>query len=127
MNTVYHARVCVKKWGGVIEDYLPIHEWFDATKATVADFRHRALRHHAFGIFECEEKFGPYITNSSGRKVPTRLIGELHVREDCGGKIPSVQDWVTSIKPQRWMNHGYPYGDRDVYLEDAEYEKQEAT
>lgn len=113
-STVLHAESSVRVWGGCIEDYLPIHEWFDATKRCVGDYRHRALRHHTFGIFECEEKFGPYIVNSDGRKVPTRYIGEQHVLEDCGGVIPTVEDWVENIKPQWWMakaqhpqmNHG---------------------
>src|SRR5688572_24130540 len=54
----HHALSSVKKWGGQVEDYLPIHSWFDETKALLADFRHRALRHHAEGIFLCERFFG---------------------------------------------------------------------
>jgi hypothetical protein len=45
-------------FGGQPEDYLAIHNWFDATKENFCDFRHRALRHHAEGIFECERVFG---------------------------------------------------------------------
>ena len=119
MNPLYHARVSVKKWGGVVEDYLPIHNWFDESKITFADARHRALRHHAFGIFQCEKQFGQAITNADGKNVPTRLIGEQHVREDCGGKIPSVQDWLESIQPQSWMNRGYPNSQKHIYLEGA--------
>ena len=47
----HHALSSVKKWGGTAEDYLPLHSWFDESKAITADFRHRALRHHAEGIF----------------------------------------------------------------------------
>ena len=50
----HHALSSVKKWGGTVEDYLPIHSWFDASKEILADFRHRALRHHAEGIFMAE-------------------------------------------------------------------------
>jgi len=107
MNPLYHSNSCVKRWGGKQEDYQPIHDWFDESKITVANFRHRALRHHAFGIFECEKVFGKYITNSDGKKVPVRLIGEQHVREDCGGKIPSVEDWTKNIAVQPWMSRGY--------------------
>ncbi len=66
------------------------------------DFRHRALRHHTQGIFELEERFGPTITLSSGRTIPTRWIGEDHVREDLG-YIPSLGDWLKNITPQPWM------------------------
>ena len=47
----HHALSSAKKWGGIADDYLPLHQWFDKSKAITADFRHRALRHHAEGIF----------------------------------------------------------------------------
>ena len=47
----HHALSSVKKWGGEVSDYLPLHSWFDQSKAIAGDFRHRALRHHAEGIF----------------------------------------------------------------------------
>lgn len=102
-NPYHHALSSVKKWGGTVEDYIKIHDWFDASKEMMADFRHRALRHHAQGIFEAERVFGHTITNSSGRVVPVRWIGEQHVTEDCGF-IPSIQDWYSNITPQPWMN-----------------------
>lgn len=110
MNPYYHALTSVKQWGGTVEDYQPIHDWFDATKSQFADCRHRALRHHSEGIFQCEEKFGKTITNSEGRKVPVRLIGEQHVMEDCGGRIPTVADWLRNMRVETWMNRGYKVG-----------------
>lgn len=98
----HHAISSVKKWGGEVDDYLNIHEWFDESKRHVADFRHRALRHHSEGIFEAERHFGVVITNSDGRVVPVRYIGEQHVKEDLG-KIPTLADWVLNIKPEVWM------------------------
>lgn len=80
----HHALSSVKKWGGTVDDYLSIHSWFDASKQITADFRHRALRHHAEGIFMAETIFGPTITLSTGRVIPTRWVGEQHVREDLG-------------------------------------------
>ena len=98
----HHALSSVKKWGGVVEDYQHLHDWFDESKQITADFRHRALRHHAEGIFMLETIFGVTITLSNGRVVPTRLIGEQHVREDLGF-IPSFADWVKAINPAPWM------------------------
>ena len=44
----HHALSSVRKWGGTPENYLPLHQWFDEpSKLITADFRHRALRHHA--------------------------------------------------------------------------------
>jgi hypothetical protein len=99
----YHSLSSVRKFGGKPEDYMPIHNFFDASKEIIADFRHRALRHHAQGIFECERTFGVTIVNSDGKTVPVRLIGEQHVKEDFAGRIPSFADWVRAIRPERWM------------------------
>ncbi|MBX3421771.1 MAG: hypothetical protein KF752_09480 [Pirellulaceae bacterium] len=98
----HHALSSIKKWGGVPEDYLPIHDWFDETKKLLADFRHRALRHHAEGIFLAEQIFGKTIVLSTGRIVPIRFIGEQHVLEDCGW-IPSAGDWLKNLHAQPWM------------------------
>lgn len=105
-HPIRHAESSARKFGGKAEDYLPIHNWFDESKAFIADFRHRALRHHAEGIFLCERIFGAAITNSEGKKVPVRYIGEQHVREDLG-RIPTAQDWLSQIRVVRWM-----YGQR---------------
>ena len=102
MNPYYHAVSSARKYGGSLEDYLAIHEWFDASKAHYADHRHRAHRHHSAGIYECQEKFGEIITNSDGRVVPVRQIGEQHVMEDLG-IIPTLSDWLKCIDLQPWM------------------------
>ena len=74
----------------------------DRAKAHIADLRHRALRHHSEGIFLCAAIFGAIITNSDGRPVPVRTIGEQHVKDDLGW-IPSVKDWLQHIEVQPWM------------------------
>jgi hypothetical protein len=101
-----HAESSARKFGGRAEDYLPIHNWFDESKAFLADFRHRALRHHAEGIFLAEKLFGFAIVNSDGNEIPVRYVGEQHIGEDLG-RIPTAQDWLLQIKPQRWI-----YGQR---------------
>jgi hypothetical protein len=101
-DSYHHAVSSARKYGGVPEDYLSIHQWFDFSKTLTCDFRHRALRHHAEGVSLCVQVFGPTVTNSAGRAVPTRWIGEQHVREDFG-RIPSFVDWVRAIKPEPWM------------------------
>lgn len=98
----HHAVRSVRLFGGKPEDYIEIHSWFDETKRNYADFRHRALRHHSRGIYWCEEQFGVTITNSDGKEIPVRIIGEQHVKDDLGF-IPTVEDWLKAIKPERWM------------------------
>jgi hypothetical protein len=100
-HALKHAQSSARKFGGRAEDYLPIHNWFDESKAFLADFRHRALRHHAEGIFLAEKLFGIAIVNSDGIQVPVRYVGEQHVTEDLG-RIPTAQDRLLQIKPQRW-------------------------
>jgi hypothetical protein len=58
------------------------------------------------GIFLAEHIFGVAVLNSDGKQVPVRYIGEQHVKEDLG-RIPTAQDWLSEIRPQRWM-----YGQR---------------
>jgi hypothetical protein len=79
----------------------------DATKEMFCDFRHRALRHHSQGVFEAERLFGHTIRNSDNKLVPVRCIAEQHIKEYCGGIIPSVSDWLSRIRPESWMSRGY--------------------
>jgi hypothetical protein len=121
-NPYHHSVSSSRKYGGKPEDYQHIHDWFDESKMMMADFRHRALRHHAEGIFMCERIFGHTIKNSDGRVIPVRWIGEQHVKEDLG-RIPSIQDWYGQIRPLRWM------GEPPVKLEkelEKELEKTDA-
>ncbi len=98
----HHSISSVKKWGGGVADYQHIHDWFDESKKIIADFRHRTLRHHAEGVFMAETIFGHTLMLSTGRVIPTRWVGEQHVREDLGF-IPSFADWVKAIRPEPWM------------------------
>ena len=120
-HPLHHAESSARKFGGTPEDYQAIHDWFDASKAHMAHFFHRALRHHSAGIFEAEQLFGTYIVNSDGKKVPVRFIGEQHVKEDCGGIIPSVKDWLRGLEAKRWMSVGkLSAGERGVDGKGAE-------
>lgn len=99
-----HAKSSARKFGGLPGDYLMIHQWFDATKAWIGHSKHRMFRHHSEGIFECEAVFGLTITNSDGKDVYVRYIGEQHVKEDCNNYIPTAKEWVDNINtPTEWM------------------------
>lgn len=104
MSHPYHHSVSsARRFGGVPEDYIAIHSWFDASKRSITDVRHRALRHHTEGIFECEKEFGYTITNSDDVVVPVRLIGEQHVIEDLG-RLVSASDWLSGLPRKPWMH-----------------------
>lgn len=53
-----HSRSSARRFGGQPEDYQEIHDLFDSTKAAYPDQRHRAILHHAFGIFLVERIIG---------------------------------------------------------------------
>ena len=102
-HPLHHAISSVKRWGGEVEDYLPIHNFLDSSKAHIGDIRHRALLHNTWGVFLCEKIYGISICNSNGRDVPVRTIEEKHVVEDCGF-IPSVSDWLRHLQAcEPWM------------------------
>jgi hypothetical protein len=103
-----HAMSSARKWGGVPEDYIAIHDLMDSSKGTIADSRHRALTHTSWFLSTILEKiFGHNVTNSNGRLVSVRDIGEQHVLEDFGGRyIPSAQDYLQEIEVKTWMVAG---------------------
>lgn len=106
-----HAISSAKKWGGVPEDYLEIHQLMDSSKGALPDNRHRALTHNAWfvqpgGILE--RVFGVSFTNSDGKVVQVRDVGEQHILEDFGGFIPTVQDYLGDVEYEPWLNGGFP-------------------
>lgn len=102
MKPLIHARASASRYGGKLEDYLPIHNFMDSSKASLPDVRHRAVLHSSFGIFVTETVFGTFITNSDGKQVSVRDIAEDHVREDLGF-IPTVERWLSTMKIEDWM------------------------
>lgn len=105
-HPILHSKSSSKKFGGKWEDYIHLHEWMDETKAWYGHSTHRIFRHHSEGIFEMEQRFGPQFTNSDGKVVYTRYVGEQHVREDCNNYIPTAKEWVDAIESKNkplWM------------------------
>lgn len=103
-----HSLSSADFFGGQPEDYLKIHEFLDSSKSIISDKRHRALTHNSWFISTVLEKvFGVNITNSDGKQVSVRDIGERHVLEDFNMKfIPSAQDYLQEIQFQEWMDNG---------------------
>lgn len=114
-----HAESSAKRYGGKPEDYIEIHNLMDSSKGAMCDNRHRALTHNSWFLSTILERMkfhnsvetspGVFtiITNSDGRKVSVRDIGEQHIAEDFGGKyIPSAQDYLAEMEFKTWMNNG---------------------
>lgn len=103
MDSYYHAKLSAKKWGGKLEDYLPIHEFIDSSKLSHADHRHRALYHHTQGVALCAKIFGSYITNSDGKEVPVKQIAEKHIIEDLNF-LPTPEHYLKNMNYADWMS-----------------------
>lgn len=105
MNSYRHAQASARKWGGVAEDYLPIHEMIDGSKQSFGDVRHRALLHNTWGVWLVQEVFGRVITvrrEHGSVEVAVREIAEDHILEDLGF-IPSPGDWLNHMNLVAWM------------------------
>lgn len=103
-----HAVSSAKRFGGVPEDYLKIHNLMDSSKATIADPRHRCLTHNSWFIGHVlEVVFGTTLINSDGKTISVRDVGEQHCLEDFGGRfIPTPQDYLENLPVSPWMLAG---------------------
>jgi hypothetical protein len=107
-NAWIHSKSSARKYGGTPEDYMPLHEKMDCSKAYFSSNVHRALTHHMFWVMEVMVPlFGYTIKNSEGKDVCTKDICEQHILEDFGMKyIPTAQDYLEHIDFQDWMQNG---------------------
>ena len=107
-NPLIHSKSSVKRWGGKVEDYLPLHILLDSPKSTMNNNTSRMLTHNTWFIYEIIPKvFGYNIVNSDGRSVDTVDIARMHVAEDFRYKgIPTPQDYLQHMEIQPWMNNG---------------------
>lgn len=103
MKPHLHARLSVKKYGGKLEDYLPIHNFIDHSKSSVPDVRHRAMLHSSWGCYLVEQVFGVLLTNSDGKDVSTRDVAEEHIIQDLGF-IPTLEHWLRNMRIEPWMS-----------------------
>jgi hypothetical protein len=99
-----HAESSAMKWGGSPIDYIHIHDWLDETKQFTGDWTHRALRHHSAGVQWAIRRFGHTVKTSDGKLIPTKMVVELHIEEDCGF-IPTVAHYLEPLRnnPIEWM------------------------
>jgi len=100
----HHATSSSNIWGGKPEDYLEIHRILDSSKEAFCDYRHRIMWHHQEGAQWIANLLGQFITVGK-QDVPIHLVAEQHILEDCGGTIPTIQDWVDQMPVLSWMNN----------------------
>ena len=96
------AAASAERFGGEAEHYRLLHDWFLATQSWCDGVAHLLFRHHSFGIFEAEARFGPALDIGSDRFVPTRVVAERHVQTILN-RVPPAVDALRRIKGARWM------------------------
>jgi hypothetical protein len=126
MNPHIHSKSSVKRWGGRVEDYLPLHQFLDSPKATMNNNTSRMLTHNTWFIYEVMPRvFGYNIVNSDGRSVDVVDIAMLHVAEDYRFKfVPTPQDFLKHMQLQPWMHNGVKDIDNEEAQQFAEHIKE---
>jgi hypothetical protein len=105
----FHAQSSAKKYGGIWQDYMSIHEFMDSSKAAFPDNRHRVLTHNSWFVgVVLPRVFGETFRRESDNKIVcTRDIGEQHCLEDFKFKfMPSAQDYIQEMDFLPWMQNG---------------------
>lgn len=107
-NPLIHSKSSVKRWGGTVENYLPIHELIDSPKGAMNNNTSRFLTHNTWFAYNIIPKiFGYNITNSDGKSVDTVDIAMLHILEDFRMKfVPTPQDYLRHMTVEAWMCNG---------------------
>ena len=103
MKAYLHGKIHAKKYGGIPDDYADIDDFIDSTKQAVADVRHRAILHSAFGCFLVERMFGRTRINSDGKEYSPRDVAEDHIQQDLGF-IPTMEQYLNNMTVQPWMS-----------------------
>ncbi len=103
-----HAELSAKRFGGIPEDYLDIHELMDSSKAAYSTNAHRILTHNSWFVVTILPKvFGHVRDNSDGKRYNVKDVGEYHILEDFRMRfIPTVQDYIEDMGCPDWVNNG---------------------
>lgn len=118
-----HAELSAKRYGGIPEDYIDIHELMDSSKAAYSNNAHRILTHNSWFVVTILPKvFGHMRINSEGKQYPVKDVGEYHILEDFKMRfIPTVQDYIEDMGVPAWVNNG---GDVPNRLKNKEIKEQ---
>lgn len=112
MHYYDHALLSTEKFNCHIEDTLRLHKLMDSSKLYWPQSQHRMFSHNLWFIQILTELIGDVIPNTkTGEMISTRDVLYEHCREDHNGHVPSLQDWLRTIrfevegKAQTWFNN----------------------
>ncbi|MCP9768984.1 hypothetical protein EGI22_13775 [Lacihabitans sp. LS3-19] len=99
MNAFKHSELSVRRRGGTVNDYLPIHSFIDSTKELCSDNRHRIL-HTLWGVRRVIIPiFGETLKNSDGKIINVKdLCEQDHILPDYSNNfIPTLNDFSLQL------------------------------
>lgn len=117
MTPFEHSILSVRDFGGEVNDYLPIHEFLDSTKAHFSNFMHRAILHNSFGMILCEQMFGTITRN----KISVREVARRHIEQDMG-EVPSIERTLQLLTSNKYHELNKPNRSDLEYLKNKLYE-----
>lgn len=96
------VQAAIHTWGGDEALWKPLATFFHEPALRAGNRCGDLLHMNCFGIFLCEDIFGPVIETTSGRLVATRDFAENLVMGRFG-KLPSLAECLDSTPVLPWM------------------------
>lgn len=93
----FHALSSRRKWGGTVDEYLPLHQYFDQTKSALADCRHRLFLHNPWGALLLNQQFSDAWVPEQHHGVTLDMISQQHITEDYS-RLVSVEECVARMQ-----------------------------
>ena len=78
-----HCKECEEKLGDRFEE---VHRFLDQFAGKLG-YDHRKIFHHKYGVALVRHFFGDEAAKAA----------ELHIKADCGGKVPDTDDWMDAM------------------------------
>lgn len=113
MKPIHHALVSARLFGGAPEDYLPVHNAFDLSKAALGDMRHRAALHSVdHGLEVMRLIFPERIGRASLEEICVQ-----HVHDDQGFSV-KLDTWLKACDPLSCPSRNIPTDQAHNFLSD---------
>jgi hypothetical protein len=101
MNAIVHSELSVKRRGGILENYVALHDFCDSSKEVESTNKHRIYFHTLFGVKNfIIPIFGHTIINSDGKRANVKdLCEQDHILPDYRGRfIPTLTDFIDCVE-----------------------------
>jgi hypothetical protein len=98
-----HCLQSCERFGGLPDDYLPLHQFINSARTVLPDEVSRCILHNAWGIDIAVRCIGATFRRSSDHvRLSTREVAESHVLRDLG-TIPTMLETLHAVPLAKWM------------------------